>query len=199
MATRPQTLAALADSPIGLATFLLDHDVAQPGNDRAFVRRADRRPDAGRCPRQCHAVLADQHRRFVGSALLGEQACLLQSQGRQGPGCRERLPGRALPDAAAAGRSGPIPISSTTTRWKRAATSRPGNSRSSLPKSFARASVRFGNNRSGTVGARSGARRLPLTRGHFQKRMRHEPYRKGPLYSQDRNHGRPRIRRLAQL
>ena len=26
MATRPQTLAALADSPIGLATFLLDHD-----------------------------------------------------------------------------------------------------------------------------------------------------------------------------
>src|SRR5204863_3192463 len=26
MATRPQTAAALADSPIGLATFLLDHD-----------------------------------------------------------------------------------------------------------------------------------------------------------------------------
>ena len=26
MGTRPQTLAALADSPIGLATFLLDHD-----------------------------------------------------------------------------------------------------------------------------------------------------------------------------
>ncbi|MFI6266518.1 epoxide hydrolase family protein [Micromonospora sp. NPDC051006] len=28
MATRPQTLAGLADSPIGLATFLLDHDAA---------------------------------------------------------------------------------------------------------------------------------------------------------------------------
>jgi hypothetical protein len=26
MGTRPQTLTALADSPIGLATFLLDHD-----------------------------------------------------------------------------------------------------------------------------------------------------------------------------
>jgi pimeloyl-ACP methyl ester carboxylesterase len=28
MGTRPQTLAGLADSPIGLATFLLDHDAA---------------------------------------------------------------------------------------------------------------------------------------------------------------------------
>jgi len=26
MATRPQTLSALADSPVGLATFLIDHD-----------------------------------------------------------------------------------------------------------------------------------------------------------------------------
>jgi hypothetical protein len=44
------------------------------------------------------------------------------------------------------------------------------------------------------------ARRFPLTRGHTsKKRMRHEPYRKGPPYGQDRNHGRPRIRRRAQL
>lgn len=28
MATRPQTLTGFADSPIGLATFLLDHDMA---------------------------------------------------------------------------------------------------------------------------------------------------------------------------
>ena len=26
MGTRPQTLAALADSPVGLATFMIDHD-----------------------------------------------------------------------------------------------------------------------------------------------------------------------------
>jgi len=31
-----------------------------------------RRPHAGRCPRQCHAVLANQHRGFVSSPLLGE-------------------------------------------------------------------------------------------------------------------------------
>jgi hypothetical protein len=29
--------------------------------------------------------------------------------------------------------------------------------------------------------------------------MRHEPYRKGPPYGQDHHHGRPRMRRLAQL
>src|ERR1700674_3552635 len=45
---------------------------AQSGAHRAFVRRADRRPHAGRCPRQCHAVLANQHRGFVSSPLLGE-------------------------------------------------------------------------------------------------------------------------------
>jgi len=35
-------MTGFADSPIGLATFLLDHDSAQSGAHRAFVRRADR-------------------------------------------------------------------------------------------------------------------------------------------------------------
>ena len=44
---------------------------AQSGAHRALVRRADRRSDTRRCPRQRHAVLADQHRGFGGSPLLG--------------------------------------------------------------------------------------------------------------------------------
>ncbi len=44
---------------------------AQFGTHRAFVRRADRRPHAGRCPRQCHAILADQHGGFVWLVSIG--------------------------------------------------------------------------------------------------------------------------------
>ena len=40
MANRPQTLYAIADSPVGLAAWMLDHDAAQPGADRARLRRA---------------------------------------------------------------------------------------------------------------------------------------------------------------
>ena len=41
MATRPQTLTGLADSPVGLAAFLLDHDATEPGADRAVFDGAE--------------------------------------------------------------------------------------------------------------------------------------------------------------
>ena len=106
MATRPQTLTGVCGFAHRPRDLPARPRRAQPGADRAFVRRADRRPHAGRCPRQRHAVLADQHGGLVGAPLLGEQARLLQSQGRQGPDCRERLPGRTLPDAAELGGAG---------------------------------------------------------------------------------------------
>jgi len=72
MGSRPQTLTGLADSPIGLATFLLDHDARSLELiARSFDGQAEG-PHAGRCPRQCHAVLANQHRGFVSAPLLGK-------------------------------------------------------------------------------------------------------------------------------
>ena len=76
MSTRPQTLYGLADSPVDLAAFAIDHGdgTGQPGLIAKIVRgRAAGRPDARRHPRQHHALLADEHRRLGGSPLLGEQ------------------------------------------------------------------------------------------------------------------------------
>jgi pimeloyl-ACP methyl ester carboxylesterase len=41
MGLRPQTLYGIADSPVGLAAYFLDHDVAQLRADRSGVRRKD--------------------------------------------------------------------------------------------------------------------------------------------------------------
>ena len=60
MANRPQTLYGIADSPVGLAAWMLDHDVAQLRAHRARLRRATRRPVARRRPRQRHPLLADE-------------------------------------------------------------------------------------------------------------------------------------------
>jgi len=77
MATRPQTLYGLADSPADLAAFMLDHGdgTGQPGLVEQALQSAltPRRP-----PRQHHAVLAYQHRDLRGPSVLGEQGGLLQ-------------------------------------------------------------------------------------------------------------------------
>jgi pimeloyl-ACP methyl ester carboxylesterase len=72
MASRPQTMAGFADSPIGLATFLIDHDASSL---ELIARSFDGKTEGltrDECPRQHHAVLADKHRGFVCSSLLGE-------------------------------------------------------------------------------------------------------------------------------
>ena len=74
MNNRPQTLYALADSPIGLAAWMIDHDDrSQKMIARAFAGQS-RGPVEGRRARQRHALLADQHRDLVGAALLGQRA-----------------------------------------------------------------------------------------------------------------------------
>ena len=77
MGSRPQTLYGIADSPVGLAAWLLDHNDAdaQPAA-RLWPRRStglqhDRRADARRDTRQHHTVLADQHWCFRIAAILG--------------------------------------------------------------------------------------------------------------------------------
>ena len=81
MATRPQTLYGLVDSPVALAAWLIDHGDGddQPaatvrGNahaDRGTTRGAT---DTGRCARQHHPLLADQDRDLYGPQLARGQS-----------------------------------------------------------------------------------------------------------------------------
>ena len=111
MATRPQTLYGLADSPIDLAAFMLDHGdgAGQPGLVQQVLEGPSgeaERPHARRHPRQHHALLADQHRGLLGPPLLGVQGRLLHRQERQDPGRREHLRRRDLPGSAELGGAG---------------------------------------------------------------------------------------------
>ena len=64
MANHPQTLYGIADSPVGLAAWFLDHDLlSYELIARAFDGQT-RRPHARRRSRQHHAHLADQHGDF---------------------------------------------------------------------------------------------------------------------------------------
>ena len=134
MNNRPQTLYALVDSPVGLAAWMLDHDIRSYANDRPRFRRQAGRADAGRRPRQHHALLADEHRDLLGAALLGHRAQsagrrLLRRKRRQDPGRRERLSRRDLSGAEELGGEGVSQADPLQQASTRAATSRPGNSR----------------------------------------------------------------------
>ena len=108
MTTRPQTLYGLADSPVDLAAFMLDHGdgTGQPGLvGTGPAGTPAQRPDPRRPPRQHHAVLADEHRGFLGPPVLGEQGGLLRRQAHHDPVRHQRLPRRALPGPAQLGRA----------------------------------------------------------------------------------------------
>ena len=132
MANRPQTLYAIADSPVGLAAWMLDHDARSLELIVARVRRTARRPDARRRPRQRHALLVDEHGGLFRSSLLGKQAGVLCPEARGHSHCRQRLSRRALSRLRGAGRSGRIPSSFISTRSPKADTSRRGSSRELL-------------------------------------------------------------------
>ena len=107
MATSPQTLYALADSPVGLAAWMINHDAAQLRGHQGRLRRAPgREPDQGRGPRQRHVLLADEHRGLVEPPLRGERVRLLRRQERLHPGRRDRVPERDLQGAAQLDRAG---------------------------------------------------------------------------------------------
>ena len=114
MANHPQTLYGIADSPVGLAAWFLDHDIAELRTHRARLRRTAAKASRATTCSTTSRSLADQHGDLLGSSLPGEQAALLRADGRQDPGRRQRLPDE-LYQPRAAGRSGRIPSSSTTT------------------------------------------------------------------------------------
>ena len=106
MGLRPQSLYGLADSPVALAAWMLDHDALElRGHHECFRRREARWfTHQGRSPRQHHPHLADQHRHLVGPPVLGEQAGLLRRQGRLCAHCGECLPQGTLPGSEELGR-----------------------------------------------------------------------------------------------
>ena len=109
MSTRPQTMYGLADSPIDLAAFAIDHGdgTGQPGLIAQILEGTPaRRAHPRRHPRQHHALLADQHRRLGGPPLLGEHGRLLRRQGHLHPVRHQRLPRRAVPGPEELGRAG---------------------------------------------------------------------------------------------
>ena len=93
MGSRPQTLYGIADSPVGLAAWLLDHDPTQPGSDRPRLF------DGGRGGLTRDDVL-DNITQFwltntgVSSARLywENKVGFFDAEGRHDPGGRERLP-----------------------------------------------------------------------------------------------------------
>ena len=91
MAHRPQTLYGIADSPVGLAAWMIDHDAASQALIARVFDGQSEGTDARRHPRQCHALLVDEYGSLFGASLLGKQAGLLRSEGCPDPGCSERL------------------------------------------------------------------------------------------------------------
>ena len=144
---RPQTLYGIADSPVGLAAWMLDHDIR---SYEMIARVFDGKPEGlTRDDILDNVTLYWLTNTAISSARLYWDTThnlppgrLLRREGRQDPGRRERLPRRDLRGARGAGRRRRIPSSSTTTSSPRAATSRPGSSRSSSPQRCARRSNR---------------------------------------------------------
>ena len=144
MGLRPQTLYGIADSPVGLAAYLLDHDE----RSLALISRSfDGVPEGlTRDDVLDNVTLYWLTNTAISSARLywENKFAFFSCERRLDPGCRERLPRRALSSPAELGRAGVSQAHLLTTSSTRAATSRPGSSRSFLPPSFARRSNRCG-------------------------------------------------------
>ena len=106
MITQPQTLYGIADSPVGLAAWMLNHDASSYSDIADAVRGAPGgQPDPGRSSEQRHVLLADAHGDFLRPAVLGEHVRLLRRPQRQHPGRRQRLPQGDLQGPAQLGRA----------------------------------------------------------------------------------------------
>ena len=147
MGLRPQALYGIADSPVGVAGYFLDHDA----RSLAMISRAfdglPEGPDADDV--LDNVTLTWLTNTFISGARLyweASRARSLSSASRASPS-RLRLASFLTNSIKlrGVGQSARIPNSSTTTSSREADTSRPGNSRSSLPKSFAPASDPFAN------------------------------------------------------
>ena len=134
MANRPQTLYGIADSPVGLAAWMLDHDIRSYGMiSRAFDGKAEglTRDDV-----LDNVTLYWLTNTAISSArLYWDTRRFRRERASSTSGAsRSRSPSAPSPTKSMrpreAGRSGPIPSSSITTSSTKAVISRRGNSRS---------------------------------------------------------------------
>ena len=141
---RPQTLYGIADSPVGLAAWLLDHNDAdgQRGGGPPIASALDRTTSA--TGELTHDEILDNITLYwltntgvSASRLYWEyKGGFFNAKGVLIPVAVTVFPGEQY-RAPLIGPSGPTPTSSTTTRSTGAATSPPGSSRSSSPRSSA--------------------------------------------------------------
>ena len=131
MGDRPQSLTALADSPVGLAAFMID---LYPRSYEMIARSIDGAPE-GLTPDDVldsiTLVLADEQRAVGGADLLGKQDAVLCGERRRGGRRGQRVPRRTLRGAAELVQRRRTRSSCTTTACRRAATFLRGNSRCS--------------------------------------------------------------------
>ena len=73
MGLRPQTLYGIADSPVGLAAYFLDHDARSYEMIARVFDGGSEGPHPRRRPRQHHAHVVDENGGFRGASLLGKQ------------------------------------------------------------------------------------------------------------------------------
>jgi len=132
MGTQPQTIYGVADSPVGLAAWMINHDPYSYGEiSRAFV---DEQPVGN--------LTRDQ---ILDNITLYWLTNTGVSSGRlywENKPASPSSPARST-ERHAAGPSRPTRTSSTSTRSTRAGTLRHGNSRNCIQKKFAPLSVRF--------------------------------------------------------
>ncbi len=109
MANRPQTLYGIADSPVGLAAWMLDHDVASYELiARAFAGHPGGLSRDDVLDNVTHYWLTNT---AISSARLYWESRLafFDTKGVENPCGRDRLPGRALPGPAQLGGAGVSP------------------------------------------------------------------------------------------
>jgi hypothetical protein len=129
MGLRPQTLYGIADSPVGLAAYFLDHDA----RSYALIARVFDGQSEGLTRDDILDNITITW--FTNTALSGARL-YWENWGKLG---YFNSPTNSIQPRAAGPRR-PFPSSSISTRLRRAATSRLGNSRKSFQKRSARAS-----------------------------------------------------------
>ncbi|MFJ9704514.1 epoxide hydrolase family protein [Streptomyces sp. NPDC101234] len=142
MGSRPQSLTALADSPVGLAAFLLDHDKAS----LELITRSFNGVSEGLTRDD---VLDNITLFWLTNTAISAAASTRRTRRRSSVrrASSSRSPSASSPTSSTrpprAGRSRRTRTSSTTTGSTRAGTSQPGSSRSSSSRRFVQASGHF--------------------------------------------------------
>jgi pimeloyl-ACP methyl ester carboxylesterase len=173
MGTRPQTLYGLADSPAGLAAWLLDHgdgwgQPAAPVTSAVLGHTSHGHPagDLTRDDLLDNITLYWLTNTAVSAARLywENKLSVYNAVGVSVPTAVSVFPARTT-RRRAAGHSGRITTSSTSTRSAKVGTSRPGNNRNSFQKRSARASDLCANSSKGRPAARTPRTSRPARTG----------------------------------